>query len=452
MTVSAPQVFAYEAYPLSGATWYTLADFAQLGKIEGGIDFIADQRLGGGDHSTAVPCAGWNNRTTWIALSDDSDMYADNNQLPSHYIATYGAVVYEFTCIDGSPTDDVTTRIVSVSPFDGEQVSTTTPLVLSADIYTNYSDWLEGIDSDDDLFIRFKYARQQDKQLSVANPDVVYSNIDIPINIPYYYNYSTTTDVVVEGVYNYIVEIRRPSLTASILGWFGLGNVFDFGVISRRIVSFTFGLPTALDVWIQQGRDQFDANNPNSLLSTSTLNFAELTENCNPFSTFDIVKCIFGFFFLSDSQASGLITSLRNSILLKAPLGYITRLSDILASNATSTLPTLSVTIKDSSPFGGEYYINFDQEFTEASALMESLTSANSFVVVSEPKGIWDIFMPWLSLLGYIGLLFLMLRDIIGLDLMHNGRFGSRGSLSDNSSSDDSYRLKETLYNMSKRK
>jgi len=292
------------------------------------------------------------------------------------------------------------TRIVSVSPADQEVVATSTTFSLSASIYINEAEY------EDDMYLRFRYVRQDDLQAAVACIDCLYTVIDVPIDHFGSSLIEATTSITHIGEHLYYVEIRKPSVINQVLTWFNLGNLYDPQLIRRSSTRFIAVERTNLDQFI------YDMASTTAAILSDPGVFEDVAESCNPISGFDFTQCISGLLVPNASQLSVAVNTLQTQVLQKAPVGYITRLITILNGSATSSLPAISYTFGSESPLAGEV-VSFDFNDTLASAngiLTEDWVSNQA-----EPMSIWDVFMPLWNVLVYAVLVFMMVSQITGL-------------------------------------
>jgi len=310
--------------------------------------------------------------------------------------------------VSGFSGDDASTRIVQVSPADQEVVSTSTPVQLWAMVNINIDDWIDS----DDWFLRFKYVRQENLQSAVACIECLYTSEDIPIET--WPNFEiidgplvdfATLEGAVEGEYIYIVEIRKTSLVNNILGWFGLENLYDPGKIASSRSTFIVEQRTTLDQFI------FDmASTTESILGDPGI-FADVGDSCNPISGFDFMQCISGLLIPNGPQMDTAVNTLKQQVLVKAPVGYITRLIEIIGGSATSTLPEISYTFGSGPLEGQEFAFDFNGTLTQANTILTEEWVSDQ----EEPQNIWDIFMPLWNILVYAVLIVMMVSQITGI-------------------------------------
>lgn len=299
---------------------------------------------------------------------------------------------------------DLSTRVVRIFPNDVDDPTqaTSTNFELWSLININNDDWI----ADNDWYLRFKYIRQEDLQLAVANTDLLYTEVDVPLTTwPNFDIISATTSIEREGVYLYTVQIRTPSVINSILGWFNLNNLYDPGLVAEKTGSFIVGQRTRLDQYI------FDMASSTSALLSDPGTFDEVADNCNPISGFSLFGCISGLLVPNQTQISTAVDTLKSNILTKAPVGYVTRLVDIVASTGTTTLPDISYTF-GSGPLEGQ---NFHFEPSSLLASADTIIRNDLVTDQDEPENLWDIFMPYWNILVYVSLLFMIVSEVTGM-------------------------------------
>jgi len=295
------------------------------------------------------------------------------------------------------------TRIVSVVPTLNEVIATSTSAQLSANIYINTLDYK------DEMFLRFRYIRNQDLQAQVANTDVLWTEIDEDITQDESSTISTNTSILETGIYTYQVQMRVPSVINQALTWFNLGNIYDPGLIAYRYGQFTVVEPTALDQYI------IDMASTTTALLNDPGVFEDIQDNCNPISGFDALACITALIVPNNQQINAVFDTLQEYVLTKAPVGYVTRLVAIMGEEATTTLPMATITLGDSS-FLGEtsYSVDLGGIIADAGDILEGF-STDSGVIDAPHETMWDLVNPIVELIVYLGLFLIIIRDVTGL-------------------------------------
>ncbi len=144
---------------------------------------------------------------------------------------------------------------------------------------------------------------------------------------------------------------------------------------------------------------------------------AQLAQACNPFSGFDVGKCISGLIIPADTDLNFEVNTLHNLVLSRAPFGWISRILSFMTSGATTTLPVLSYTFQSDSPLAGKD-ITFDTGayMQQASAIVANAKSD----VTGDQKNVWQIMEPIVDLLLWLVVLFGIIHDVSGLHLINN--------------------------------
>lgn len=123
-------------------------------------------------------------------------------------------------------------------------------------------------------------------------------------------------------------------------------------------------------------------------------------------------------FIPTDQDWTSMQQQLKSGIAYRFPLGYVTRTVDIMDTEATSSLPVLSITLKDEGPLGGgDYGFDLNGIFTQANTyIRDDFTTGNGLVETEDATtNIWDIFMTLFNYLVYISLFLIIVGDIMGI-------------------------------------
>jgi len=260
------------------------------------------------------------------------------------------------------------------------------------------------------MFLRFRYVRNQDLQAAVANTSLLWHEVDVDITNDESSDLSTVVPLLEEGIYTYRVEIRVPSIINTALTWFNLGNIYDPGLIKLSQTQFTVVEPTILDQYIIDMASTTDAliNNPGL--------FEDIADNCNPISGFNALGCLTALFLPNQQQLDETVTTMRDYILTKAPIGYVTRLVDIMGSEATTSIPLIEVHLGSSS-FLGEttYSVDIQDILEETGEILDGTNTNGGLVEASETLTFWEFVSPKIELLMYLALFLMILKDILGM-------------------------------------
>jgi len=357
---------------------------------------------------------GNNSGSTWLIPRHSYGIYAytgnPNGDVISVKADTFGLLYYGYLSWDGDYESTFNenaglTRIIDIDPAEGETVATSTSFQLSASWYIAEDDY------NDDYTLRFRYIRQQDLQASVANIELLYTVIDYPVSSSGFGNYSTTTDISENGKYLYSVELRQSSIINSILSWFSLSNVYDPGLVVRRESDFIAGELTTLDQYIE------DMSSTTTALLNDPGVFSDIEDNCNPLSGFSALQCLVALLIPNSNQLQTTINTLKDQVLTKAPVGYITRVVSIMTDTATSTFPLASLSFNSNSPVipNGSYEVDFVGIMAEAGSILDATHSEGGLIDTAEDESFWDVVMPAVNTVVYLGLFLLVFHDVTGI-------------------------------------
>lgn len=345
--------------------------------------------------------------SNWLQPSHDYGIYVRDTCTNNFSVESdsLDLIYYGYFSWDGDYGDTFNeiagvTRIIDFIPENATTTATSTTFFLSASVYVNE------IDYDDDMFLRFRYVRNEDLQSAVANKDVFYTTIDVPILSAGFSSVSTTTNVQSIGKYTYYLSIREPSALNNFLGWFGLGNVTDSGVFDEEDSYFIVVQNTYMDAFIEQMASSTAAifENPGDLSAN--------LDSCSPLGDFNIATCLTALILPDTLQVQALITTLRTNIFTKAPQGYVTRLIDILGNQATTSLPTISYTFDGNSPLTGETVeFDFAGTMAEASVIINDTWVSSS----DDPQSAFEIIMPLWNLFVYFIMALMIFHDLTGI-------------------------------------
>lgn len=356
----------------------------------------------------------------WCGIGNDIEVAMD----PLNLIM-FGYITWDGDYRDTFITNSGITRVISTDPTTTDPLtvlSTSSPEIIFADIFVHEDDYEPGlilrqtITIDNPAYGAFIAGGA----ITAVNQAIGAITIEYPILEAGYSQYSTTTQ---------FDQIGKRTLKTSILDPAGKFLGITFGsdkTLTSTQEHFIVGTTTKGDM-IQVGVQ----NEVEALLGESSgLDFTY----CNPLSgAFSIPECITALIIPSQQSIDNLLGTARSTILEKAPIGYVTRFVDILNTEATTTFPVLGFTMKSGTPLEGEYEVDILAGLQEADTLLrDDWTTNNSLIDTTADQDIWDVFMPWIETIGYLGLFTLILKDVLGLST-HNKHLSikNRGVLRD---------------------
>lgn len=267
---------------------------------------------------------------------------ASHIALPANHVKFYTGLGFSGTVIDDIvltayedlPTESEidSTRIDSVTPYDGELVATSTSHTIGATGNVSDNDWNSG----SELKIHIENSNKAYQQCA----DVICSQLQIgaisldfsyDIVVPAPFTYSSTTQSLPIGKYWVTTSIRKGSFCL-------LGACLSSREIFATSTTFTVATTTRADKLKDAVIEHLDG------LSGTGGTFP----NCS-IGDFNLFMCgvdLIDYAFVPTSDAiSYSINRLREGVLVKMPFGYATRFVHIVSNEATSTLPTTDIPI-----------------------------------------------------------------------------------------------------------
>lgn len=337
----------------------------------------------------------------------------------------YGTLVVSGDSYNGS---DFSTRFISVTPANGALISTTTQFqcggfdfqaiycdsattTLSWNVYVSSSDYVAS-----STFLRFTLT----SGVGVSNLEGVRAGygglIDIPILSSGFSTVSTTSNMLAMGAVREDSSIILPVTDSA---WY---CVFGFCSTSTAIVAtstlFTVGTSTEADRILAE-----TLGTTQGLVNQVASSTASVSGYCNPFGgKFDIVSCLYAsvqYLVVPPSDKLNVALSVfYDNTLHIFPFGYITRFVQILAMTGSVEPPALSYTFGSSSPsvLAGTnvtFQIYDSQNMGTTSPLYLAKTDDGT------NKNIWDIVDPPITTLTAIMVLYVILNDLLGLEIGH---------------------------------
>jgi len=326
------------------------------------------------------------------------------------------------------------TRILSINPFAESTIGTTTSGVLGATV-------LRGLnDENEQLVLKIRYVLNSDLQAAVASPTLLYKSFEWVIDEELAsFSYSTTTSFLREGEYTMITSVQK-------VGWlntsldFVFGGLFEPGVVAATTTKFTVVAPTNFDIYF--GLDMYQ-----HLASTTPF-----YEACK-ISSLNLSDCIAGIFYWDSIEMGKVFEKTKTELFRTWPLGYVSRVLDILNSSTTATT-TSDLVIAFSFPdslgeFAGDA-VSFN--FTQAARDADDLLRTEFVMKTGSDKNIWDIVMPILWTIFAIAYVVWLIKYIMGIRNLSGGsRMFGKGEKRSGLMSDE-YRYKVKLYELSKRR
>jgi len=238
---------------------------------------------------------------------------------------------------DPSPTPNFgITRIIETYPANNATTSTSSATTFGANGFVHQDDYEDG------SYIRIRYAQQSTGQAAVGNPDLLFTELELPISASGFFDVSTTSVVDRAGRYIMNTSIETPSITSDILNFLGFGQFATFGILSATSTVFIVDHLTAFDIFV--------ASTTQSILdvyASSTVSF----ESCTSWTGFSLLDCLNLLFVPPIGPIQEALSNFKDVFLSYVPWGYLTRFISILATSyATSTMPVFSAQVAMGNP------------------------------------------------------------------------------------------------------
>lgn len=205
------------------------------------------------------------------------------------------------------------------------------------------------------------------------------------------------------------IEITLATSTTQEMGlWdarYSIRDPYFFGLFHSTLVAtstqFIVASTTPIDDVILQTRA--------SLASTALTYFT----NCNPLSSWDFMKCLSAattyLFTPNTADLNRAVNSLHDDVLVRAPIGYITRVVAIMSSTTPVEPPAISYTFGSSSPaeLQGKNYTIQPLDHFDVVGQIKSDDGQN--------KGVWDVIDPLVTVMVVLSVFYVVVSDVIKL-------------------------------------
>jgi len=298
---------------------------------------------------------------------------------PDQCIGLCGYVGSPYFILNGNGVSVVSsteTRFISVSPYDEQTVATSTGYSFTGILYVNDEDFEEG------MYLRIKYAPNSYSQTSTADPESLFTVLEIPIETAGANFLSTTSPLLEIGRHTMVQEIRVPSTFATILSWFGLQNTYDAGLVIGTTTQFISARMTGYDNLIASTTGALS-----TYLASSTISMA----SCNSWVSFSLGDCLALMLIPQSAPIGQALTDFKNGFLTYVPFGYATRLVSIFATSTIVVLPDISYTFPDDEAgiagmAGTTLTMHLWDSVEEGTPLMDEFVSRGE-----DPKTAWEI-------------------------------------------------------------
>lgn len=287
------------------------------------------------------------------------------------------------------------TRIISVVPVRNSTVSTST--TISALVYVAPEDYEDG------MVVNFSFTNQTltyvgGSVLQAYEAAFTTGGIDLPVLSSGTTQVSTSTVFGYMGITTGIIAIRTESFLS---GLPLLGTYFQPNSIVSTTTRFTVTAMTGLDLALASS----SLSLADYLLTGTT---TQPILNCNFGSSFTLEACLVSLIIPSSEVLKEDIQQASDLVLRSWPIGYITRAVEIFVSEATSTLPTISIEFPGETALAGEEW-TIDPWGGYASVYATLESSGDN------PQNVWEILdIVWNTVI-YLLLFGMIVHDITGL-------------------------------------
>jgi len=332
------------------------------------------------------------------------------------------------------PVIDTSTHIISVTP-ENETATTSTTTTINANWYINTTD-LEML---------------SDGILGIGKGNIRITAQLCPLNkIPATTCFPVIDTTITKAEGYTIDEITSTTTTQNntdykmVWGITGYNYANFFGPVFNTSTTTYFTVGSTTNSGRIKEHEDFILGQYNRTASTTDDVYAVINSACNPFSTgdFDVGLCIYSIIAPPQDILARDIDILKEQFLYVAPIGYLTRFIDIMATTSTSSLPVIAYTTSGNSMFGTTTF-----EFNPFGALASADSPLTYTSDQEEPKTMGQIFSYIINIIIYLTLFFMIIKHLTGVHL--HGDFSATPS--QNQKGNEAYRLKEALYKTSYR-
>lgn len=344
-----------------------------------------------------------------IRFRDDSGCTSGMDGIVSGYTVSSGLSttnIYQYWYFEPPVIipPDTTTHIETVTPEDASIQATSTSFTFGATGYVNEDDFT------DNMKLKLRYSNGGFESTQLVGPSFALlqqpdstGEIEWEITESGEFSFSTTTDIQIIGNYDMDTRITAPRF-----------NLFGWGFLEREldtehtyfIVSTSTAFGTLRDDVLRE-LDVFAGT------ASSTIN----TSVCNPISgNFSIVPCVQILFVPDSNQLKNLLQGVHDTILVKFPWGYATRLAVIFSNNATTT-PLTSFTVSfntgpgsDMTPAYETLDFDMDDMVSGGAALLDTVEDTRGYGV-----SVRDVTEPFVQLFIGLSILIIIWHDIMAM-------------------------------------
>lgn len=313
-----------------------------------------------------------------------------------------GSVITWFDS-SGGGVANTQTRIISVSPVTGDSIASTSVVQYSVHAYINPND--VGARLSYSVFPINSYLGTGSLFGWLGGDTFDYGGgyVVSTTSGDLYFTSSSSVPLPV-GSYSSVVDLKEWCLTVPLVGWTTCVSPLtnSSGTLIGTTTYWSVDSHSALG---QQFISNIQALDDIIYGTATTTLFAS---SCNPLS-FDTTKCVTGLFSASASFLWGLISPLFDMVLSAQPWGYGYRVAQIFFDDsvASSTLPSIAVSVPSGLPMGGRTI-----DFTPYDSIESALTKIDTTEVETITGSPLDKFLYYWNLMWYIMFGLWLVREI----------------------------------------
>jgi len=302
------------------------------------------------------------------------------------------------------------TRFVSLTPAADSINATSSTFSIGAEGYMAPEDWQEG------ARLKIKYSQTTGAGLSgtaIISWDIAEGEIETAL-APGVFDFSEQVEILNAGVYTAIGVIDKPRFSV-----FGFAIPFFKDELARVAWQFTAATST-----------QEDRRNAALILDFAGLDsqtVASTTQSssyCNVNLAFDLSSCLYVLIVPSNQQIKEVWDEFYNKVLVKFPLGYLTRLSALFMGSPEAVKPPalISYSFGSSSPQVLQDATNGDPIYFQLFDHMDTIGTIRSDD--GQNSSVWDVVDPIFKVLVSFAVFGVIVSDLLGFSFASAGGDG----------------------------
>lgn len=342
---------------------------------------------------------------TYGVVSDSTDFetYTLGNSSNLPFLQVISGSVYGFDPPAEGDYGALGTRIISIDPYNGETIATSSSVTFSV------TGFVADDDFDDGDFIKMQIVHDENRLCQGTGISFLQAcgRSQPPFELTFenpvagYFTYSATGSIAYAGNYSMTTEIIHPR-------WYWFNEVI--------VASSTYFVAVAPTVY--DNAANFHGNSTTSPFVTGQATTTEAIKAiCSPTTfAFNIGDCILGLFYPSPAHVAGWATSMRDLIGPKFPMGYAYDFYNIISTTTVGSLTVINATLPVG-VIGAGSSINIDLTnsldfiLNATSSQFNNASGSSTETFFEITNGYWEIIV--YTLLG-----FYFLRRILGQNVI----------------------------------